>query len=156
MGARPRLVQYIASDMPQDVVAGIVQTFLKQKGNRIDDVLDYLNVEDHMKSEAQDIFYHYAGSTIEEYRSEEAEPEWIAEGEGVTVGTVHWSKGGEWPIVIVPFVDEGKWPRKKKTAEERRVLYVAITRAMEELHILHGDKPSPFVDFFKTGLAMNG
>lgn len=148
MGPRPRLVQYIVSDMPQDTVSGIIREFIKQKGNRVDDILEYLNVEDHMKSEAREIFYNYAGSTIEEYRSEEAEPEWIAEGEGVTVGTVHWAKGGEWPVVIVPFVDEGKWPRKNKTAEERRVFYVAITRAIDELYILHGDEPSPFVKFF--------
>ena len=76
-----------------------------------------------------------------------SEPQWIAEGKGVTVGTVHWSKGGEWPVVVLAFMDEGKWPRREDT-EEIRVLYVAATRTKEKLHVIHTGAPSSFIRFF--------
>lgn len=147
-GPMPKLVQYIMSGLPVHSLAPVVQSFLSGTGRKVSDIINYLNIESHLRHEAEGILANYSWHTVEEYAAEESQPEWVAEGEGVTVGTVHWAKGGEWPIVIIPFLDKGKWPRGKKTAEERRVLYVAATRTMEELHLLHGDAPSPFLDYF--------
>ena len=49
----------------------------------------------------------------------------------VTISTVHSAKGLEWPVVFVPAVYEGSIPhsRAEDTDEERRLLYVAMTRA---------------------------
>lgn len=56
----------------------------------------------------------------------------------VTVSTIHAAKGLEWRNVIVAGLDEGTFPDFRSLspaakAEERRLLYVAITRAKESL-----------------------
>lgn len=52
----------------------------------------------------------------------------------VTVSTVHRAKGREWPIVYLPQLVEGLFPSERaQLSEERRLFYVAVTRAMDEL-----------------------
>ena len=54
------------------------------------------------------------------------------------VMTIHRSKGLQWPVVFIPDCNDGILPPKKceNVEEERRLLYVAITRTMETLHLL--------------------
>ena len=86
---------------------------------------------------------------------------------GVTVNTIHGVKGGEFPIVFLPFLRSASFPlnfRKEKVIskppdqwlkysqntdltskehhmqEERRLFYVAITRAKEKLYLLVPEK----------------
>ncbi|KIY44056.1 P-loop containing nucleoside triphosphate hydrolase protein [Fistulina hepatica ATCC 64428] len=62
--------------------------------------------------------------------------------ERVTISTVHAAKGLEWPVVIVPAVEQGTFPfyRTEDKAEERRLLYVACTRAQGLLYLSHAAK----------------
>lgn len=55
----------------------------------------------------------------------------------ITISTIHSAKGLEWPVVFVPAVYEGSIPhsRAEDTDEERRLLYVAITRAKALLYM---------------------
>ena len=58
----------------------------------------------------------------------------------VKVMTIHTAKGLEFPVVFVPGMAEGQFPSRKlrnseELEEERRLFYVAITRAMKELYI---------------------
>jgi len=58
--------------------------------------------------------------------------------EGLTLTTIHGSKGLEWPVVIVAGCNEGIMPSKQSIAsgdleEERRLFYVALTRAKDQL-----------------------
>ncbi len=109
----------------------------------------------------------------------EVEMDDVAVEESVSVLTMHKSKGKEFPIVFVADMVDGKFPTKlKKTPfsvppemsrehdkteyteeshidEERRLLYVAITRAMNMLFLMYpkkhtenvnGKKPSRFLD----------
>jgi DNA helicase II / ATP-dependent DNA helicase PcrA len=57
----------------------------------------------------------------------------------VKVMTVHASKGLEFPVVFVPGLYEDHFPIKKADdmEEERRLFYVAITRAQEVLFLLY-------------------
>lgn len=62
-------------------------------------------------------------------------------GNPIKVMTFHASKGLEFDVVIIPDVNEGKIPgrisvREDDIAEERRLFYVAMTRARERLVIL--------------------
>ena len=81
--------------------------------------------------------------------------------------TAHRAKGSQWPLVIVSGVQEGLWPdlrprptllseggswREQQMLEERRLFYVACTRASHALVITaanssaeDGPKPSAFV-----------
>ena len=54
-----------------------------------------------------------------------------------TISTIHAAKGLEWPVVFVPSAYEGCIPhsRAEDTDEERRLLYVAMTRAQALLYI---------------------
>lgn len=55
----------------------------------------------------------------------------------VTISTIHKAKGLEWPIVFVPACYEGSIPhsRADDNDEERRLLYVAMTRAQALLYL---------------------
>lgn len=59
---------------------------------------------------------------------------------GVMLATMHSSKGLEYEVVILPDVNEGITPYKKAVSEEeleeeRRMYYVAMTRAKQYLHV---------------------
>ncbi len=58
----------------------------------------------------------------------------------VTLSTVHQAKGMEWPVVFVPWLAEGMFPSQKaaeegRLDEERRLFYVAVTRAKDNLFL---------------------
>ncbi|OJK01223.1 hypothetical protein ASPACDRAFT_25984 [Aspergillus aculeatus ATCC 16872] len=57
--------------------------------------------------------------------------------EKVTISTIHAAKGLEWPVVFVPAVYNGSIPhsRAEDSDEERRLLYVAMTRAQALLYL---------------------
>lgn len=75
-------------------------------------------------------------------------------GSAVTLTSIHRAKGLEWPIVCVPHCNLGFLPltsgeqgNPARLEEERRLLYVAITRARHALHLYAlADLPlSPFL-----------
>ncbi|MCB1206067.1 MAG: ATP-binding domain-containing protein, partial [Verrucomicrobiae bacterium] len=84
------------------------------------------------------------------------------EGKGVSLITMHAAKGLEFPVCYIIGVEEGILPHSRSIEEgsrdeERRLLYVGITRAMEDLTITwchsrkrYGDKmPCMPSSFFK-------
>ena len=100
-------------------------------------------------------------------------PESYRPQDGVIVNTVHGVKGAEFPIVFVPFLRSASFPLNFRTSkrinrppdiwlqyeqdadispkehhinEERRLFYVAVTRAKEKLYLLVPKKAtSPFI-----------
>lgn len=80
----------------------------------------------------------------------------------VTVSTVHSSKGLEYPAVYIIDAVDGVIPSAdaEDIEEERRIFYVAMTRAKTRLNILcYGNLKMPFVDLLrgkKSGTGMLG
>lgn len=62
-----------------------------------------------------------------------------ASGGKIPVLTIHGAKGREWDRVIIIGPSTIKWGLASEEAEERRILYVAMTRARHELLLIHGD-----------------
>lgn len=74
----------------------------------------------------------------------------------VTLSTLHGAKGLEWPVVFLCGVSRGLIPLEREgaqtdAAEERRLLYVGMTRARDELVMLHAGEPSPFLKAVPEG-----
>ncbi|MDQ6724994.1 MAG: ATP-dependent helicase, partial [Actinomycetota bacterium] len=72
-------------------------------------------------------------------RARLAREEPVSGGQAVELATFHAAKGLEWPVVFVVGLEHGLLPIGHATtpearAEERRLLYVAVTRAERELH----------------------
>ena len=70
--------------------------------------------------------------------------------DAVTLMTLHASKGLEFPLVFLAGAEEGKISLENgKTPvdieEERRLFYVGMSRAKEELILTHADQPSVFL-----------
>ncbi len=83
------------------------------------------------------------------------------EEDAVQILTYHGAKGLEWPVVFLPDVVEGVTPYKRahskeETEEERRMFYVALTRAKEKVYVYtllederHKKSPSIFIKEMK-------
>jgi DNA helicase-2/ATP-dependent DNA helicase PcrA len=66
--------------------------------------------------------------------------------DAVQLATFHKAKGLEWPVVFVAGASAGHVPLEHGDIdEERRLLYVAMTRAERELHLSHIGPKSPFL-----------
>ena len=69
-------------------------------------------------------------------------------GEALTLTTVHSAKGLEWPVVFIIWVMEGRFPSSQAYSdpsaleEERRLMYVAATRAKDELILCYPGQES--------------
>lgn len=94
-------------------------------------------------------------------------------GDGVALGTIHRAKGLEWPVVFLPSLTDGRFPSSRSgrprdwllprnlfdperyegsDAEERRLFYVALTRARDWVSLsshsrvtTNAAKPSPYI-----------
>ena len=109
---------------------------------------------------------------IELDRTLEAAEETAGEKDAVTLITLHNTKGLEFPRVIITGLEKGIFPRGDKTGEEleeeRRLFYVGITRAKDELYMtscamrrLYGrtdyTEPGPFLyELEKDGIEIIG
>lgn len=73
-----------------------------------------------------------------------------SESERVTLMTIHAAKGLEFAHVFVAGMEEGLFPHSrvytdpKELSEERRLAYVAITRAKSKLYLTHADTRTYF------------
>jgi DNA helicase II / ATP-dependent DNA helicase PcrA len=72
------------------------------------------------------------------------------EDELLTLTSVHQAKGAEWKVVFIIWAAEGKFPSPRSLKEidseeeERRLWYVALTRAKDELYLTY---PQMIVDY---------
>lgn len=85
------------------------------------------------------------------------------ESKAISLSTIHGAKGLEWSKVYVIGMTQGLFPHNKSVcegnlAEERRLAYVAFTRAKKELHVSYpkydarGDYGQPSMFIQEAGL----
>ncbi len=77
---------------------------------------------------------------VEEFKAAAKEPA----AEALLITSVHRAKGLEWPLVILPGLEDGAFPfyrehqdRLDDMEDERRLFYVAMTRAIEQVVCIH-------------------
>lgn len=105
---------------------------------------DWLEILDEIQETTRDCkslpewlaFVEGYGEKLEELQKEQKEQKQ----EGVSFMTMHGAKGLEFQVVFVPTINEGVCPYRKAVGageieEERRMLYVAMTRAKKHLHL---------------------
>ncbi len=81
--------------------------------------------------------------------------------DAVTLMTLHGAKGLEYPAVFLCGLRKGVLPLERPgqaadIEEERRLFYVGLTRAKEELILLAGREPSPFLCDLPEALLERG
>ena len=81
---------------------------------------------------------------LEEYALVADVDKYDTEADAVVLMTIHSAKGLEFPVVFLPGMEDGIFPGMQNLMggaddmeEERRLCYVAITRAREQVFILH-------------------
>lgn len=71
----------------------------------------------------------------------------------VTLMTLHSAKGLEFPIVFLTGLEEGVFPHSRslyepqELEEERRLMYVGITRAKDSLYLMHAEQRMLYGEF---------
>lgn len=138
-----------------------LKTYADERNVNADDWFDVLDEMQEMARDKKSIpeflsFVENYGDTLEEIRQEHKKQQ-VKEEPGVSLMTMHASKGLEFPVVFVPTLNEDIVPYRKAVQEgnleeERRMLYVAMTRAKTYLHLsfvkerFHKEaEPSPFL-----------
>jgi DNA helicase-2/ATP-dependent DNA helicase PcrA len=89
--------------------------------------------------------------------------------DAVELTTFHRAKGLEWPVVVVAGLEDGLVPigrarTPEAESEERRLLHVALTRALDEVHCTWAERrtfasrtiarsPSPYLEPLQAAIA---
>lgn len=106
--------------------------------NRLENLQEFLSVTQEYDQTSED-------KSLEGFMSEVSlvsDLDSLGEGEdAVVMMTMHSAKGLEFPVVFVPGMEEGIFPHNRalidtqEMEEERRLCYVAITRAKQKLYL---------------------
>ena len=118
------------------------------RARNIDSFLDYADG----KGTPEDFLQHIEKISFEGKRHRDKD-------DLLSIMTIFRAKGLEWPVVFIPDCNDGTIPFRGQgnpnVEEERRLLYVAITRTKKELHLcmLRKARPSSFLieaDYIQT------
>lgn len=129
-----------------------IKEYAEQRGLSVDSFLAVLDkLQEEAKSQKSfDKWFEYIKLYSKELKEQAEKNKAMLNGEEqdsdfVSVLTMHGAKGMEYTCVFIPDVNEGIIPYSKAVLdddieEERRIFYVAMTRAKEHLHISYVKK----------------
>ncbi|HPZ09665.1 MAG TPA: 3'-5' exonuclease [Candidatus Eremiobacteraeota bacterium] len=167
------------SELLEEVMdkSGYLQSLKDQ--NSVEAVSRIENLEELLKV-AQEFIYNHPAADIDEFlalTSLSSDIDMMEESkESITLMTVHSAKGLEFPVVFITGMEEGLFPHQRSIdtkkdfdiEEERRLAYVALTRAMEKLYLSYAwrrsvygfgsdyNRPSRFLDEVKDYISRTG
>ncbi|MFH1846940.1 MAG: ATP-dependent helicase [Candidatus Omnitrophota bacterium] len=107
--------------------------------DRIDDISELVN----FSHEYEQVNEFLSDITLRENFKGETKVEEVVAEENLVLSTIHQAKGLEWDAVIVIGLCEGQFPHPRayqevsEMEEERRLFYVAVTRARKYLYLIH-------------------
>ena len=160
----------------EDPLSAVISTYLRETGyldglqkiyKDAADVAKRLENLDEFLNDAGEFQSRNPGATIQDYleklRLDESNAEDKSDDrDGVTLSSIHASKGLEYGIVILSAMEHDVFPHFRAVEEngvdeELRLFYVAITRARKELYItrakrrmnkgvFQNTRPSPFLE----------
>ena len=98
----------------------------------------------------------YDTDDLTDYIVEVQENYQVEEDSSITIKTVHDAKGLEFPIVFVLYLGDREFPHSSQPdiEEEKRLLYVALTRAKDQLYVI-GKRGYEFESFLDKCLHSN-
>jgi DNA helicase II / ATP-dependent DNA helicase PcrA len=132
-------------DMMKSVLEGVYDDFMKAS---------FDNYEQRLQDLEQFIRFGNRFETVQEMLNElsllsgpeaaEAKPDTKSD-EGVVLSSIHQAKGLEWRVVFVIWLTEAMFPNPRaieeggqdSLEEERRLFYVAVTRAKDQLYLTY-------------------
>lgn len=119
-----------------------VREYAEYRGIPVEDLLEILNelLEEAKGHESFEDWFAYMEEYREELQKQSRKNKDEAKEEAVQLMTMHGAKGLEFTCVFIPDANEGVTPHNKSVLtadmeEERRMFYVAVTRAKKHLHI---------------------
>lgn len=130
--------ELIADTLTSDITGGKVTWVNSSHGTQVEDVLKLLEPGDcvigRFRSSARDVLMAIAPETDPEHP---VNCKVSVDENEYTFGSIHWAKGQEWARVFILNLTENGFSGLPMTEEEKRILYVAITRAKKEVILLN-------------------
>lgn len=134
----------IPDNLTSDITGGKVTWIKSSHQKQVEDVLKILEPGDcvigRFRSSARDVLIAIAPETDPE---DLVNCKRLVNNQEYTFGSIHWAKGQEWNRVIVLNVTSDGFSGLPMTDEERRILYVAMTRAKKELVLVNLTEGKP-------------
>lgn len=114
----------------------VVSDGTAQSESRVENVKELLSVAQNYEDQGMDVFLEEVALVSDVDRAD-------TEGNAVTLMSLHASKGLEFPVVFMIGMEETVFPHSRalydqsEMEEERRLCYVGMTRAREELYMIY-------------------
>ena len=119
-----------------------LQQYAREHKLKADELMEILDeIHEQAKASADTAkWLQYIKDYTEQLKEQKQTQKNEEEEERVILGTMHGAKGLEYDVVFIPDANEGTVPHSKAVLEadmeeERRMFYVAMTRAKNHLHI---------------------
>ncbi len=153
------------------VLDAVYEDYLKAKYPNYENRLEDIHQLVQFSSGFPDTAEFLAQLSLMTNMDADAESGVVTDDESVKLSSIHQAKGLEWKVVFVVMLCDGMFPSSRSSEteegeeEERRLFYVAVTRAQDELYLTHpqvrsaagyGDtwqKPSRFLSDFPRELC---
>ena len=127
--------------------------YLGEEHHRVENVKELLNAAEDSEEKTLSDFLDRVLLSTDEDRGDSGEEE-------VSLMTIHAAKGLEFPVVFVVGVNEGLLPHQRSVStpegleEERRLFYVAVTRAKQLLYLSYASLKGASGPMHSTGRSV--